>query len=53
MVRPGLQFALLVCLITVGWCVHLLSKLIVHHGFGLIALVLLFAALKPLSRYLD
>lgn len=53
MVRPGLQFALLACLITSTLLVHHLAKFIVHHGFGLIALALVLASLKPLSRYLD
>lgn len=53
MVRPGLQFALLACLITSSLAVHLLAKFIVHQGLGLIALALIFASLKPLSRYLD
>lgn len=53
MVRPVAQFAVIGLLTTSTWAVHLFAKFIVHQGFGLIALVILFAALKPLSRYLD
>jgi len=53
MVRPAQQIAALALLTTSSLIVHQLSKFAVHHGFGLIALILLFAALRPLSRYLD
>lgn len=53
MVRPGLQFALLACLITSSLAAHLLAKFIVHQGFGIVALVIILASLKPLSHYLD
>lgn len=53
MVRPALQFAVLALLTTSTLLVHLLAKFLVHQGFGLIALVILFASLKPLSHYLD
>ena len=49
----ALQILAVTLLITSTLLVHLLAKLIVHQGFGMIALVLLFAALKPLSYYLD
>lgn len=53
MVRPALQCAVLALLITSTHLVHLLAKVLVHQGFGIIALVILFALLKPLSHYLD
>lgn len=53
MIRPAPQFAVIGLLTTSSLAVHLFAKFLVHQGFGLIALAIIFASLKPLSRYLD
>lgn len=53
MVRPVLKVAALTLLIAVMLAVHYSAKFVVHEGFGLLALVLIFLSLPWLSRYLD
>lgn len=49
----GSQIAVIGLLTTSTLAVHYLAKFIVHQGFGLIAIVIILASLKPLSRHLD
>lgn len=53
MVNPALQLLAVGLLTTSTLLMHLLAKFIVHQGFGIIAIVIILASLKPLSRYLD
>lgn len=53
MVRPVVKLAAIVVLITTLLIVHQLAKFLVHEGYGLAALVVIFLSLPWLSRHLD
>jgi hypothetical protein len=53
MPRPVLQLLAVVLLIIVIGFVHAGAKVTVESGFGIIALIIAFASLPFLKRYLD
>lgn len=52
MIRP-LAVVAVSLLITAGLAVHLAARVIVDHGYGLVAILVMAMTLPLLSRYLD